>query len=240
MGLLHRKERAGPAPARSPDPDPLRRESKVAHGMPSDWESLGRAIGVESLETRVIEQELKKSFAQDRALTKALLFTVHAIQVEKADTTSCEHLIEAIQASDRVKPAQGHVAFMFPDYREAPELCMEPHVRRFVRTVHERLPHLLYFISPEPVLGQFLEFGAAFSPDDSLIRVGNQIALGYSDEFLDALVERLVAVWRFADRVGDDAQRVVRGITRQTTSGIPTEMVDDLVVDVGRTARGQE
>jgi hypothetical protein len=236
MRLLRGKERGKPTTAGSVS---LGGQSAVSQGIPTDWESLGRMAGVDSLEKKIIQHELEKSFAQDRALVKALLFPVHAIQVEKADTSSCEHLIEAIVETDRVRPAQGHVAFMFPDYTDAEEVCMVPEVRRFVRALHERLPHLLYFLSPEPVLGQFMEFGAAFSPDDSLVHIGNQIALQYSDQLLDVLFDRLVAVWRFAKQVGDDAERVVTGITKKTASGIPAELVRDLIAGVGRTADGQ-
>jgi hypothetical protein len=163
-----------------------------------------------------------------------LLFQVEALYVERANTSSCEALVTALSQADRVRSAQGHVAFMFPDYEDAEFLYAVPEVRRFVRTLHERVEHLFYFLSVDPALAQFLEFTAAFAADEHLVRIGGQMTVEYSDEVMNEFFARLVAVWRFADQVGHDAERVVRSIAEQ--GAFPPELVNGLIAEVARQA----
>lgn len=147
------------------------------------------------------------------------LVEVSAEEVGKADTSYFESLVTKISGSVQdARRAQGHLALIFPDYDAAEFVFAVPEVRRFVRVLHERVPHLLYFLSPLPDLAQVLEFMAAFSPDDQLVQVGDRMTVQSTGQVIEALAERLLAVWRFAGQVGDDPERVVRDIVNKVSS----------------------
>jgi hypothetical protein len=160
---------------------------------------------------------------------------VYAREVETANTSGCEGFVNMLDSPDLAKSAQGHVYFSFPDYEDAEFVFARPEVRHFVRVLHQRVKHLFYFLMLNPELAQLLEFMAAFSPDDRLSHVGDRLRVQASEQVHQAFLERLVAVWRFAEQVDDNPKRVVRGIAEHVYQ--PDEFVGLILSFVGDIAQ---
>lgn len=152
--------------------------------------------------------------------TKTVLIEVPGRQVTSGDTSIVEHVIrESFSSPDLVIGSQGHVGFLFKDFEHAEYVFLVPEVRRFVRTLHQHVKHLFYFLSTDAELAQFLEFAVAFSPDDAIFTEGGRVQVRLTDQLTNAFAERVLATAAFAAQVGADAEQVVRSVTGQLVSG---------------------
>lgn len=175
---------------------------------------------------------VKKSAVQSSPVLK---MPVYAREVETIDTSGCERWINLLSSPDSVKSWQGRVMFYFPDYEEAEFVFAVPEVRHFVRALHQRVRHLFYFLALYPETAQLLEFMAAFSPDNRLVPAGKgHLQVQAGEQAHRELLERLVATWRFAEQVGDNPKRVVRGIAEHVYQ--PNDLVGMIVDAVGAFA----
>jgi hypothetical protein len=150
---------------------------------------------------------------------KTILFPVPARFVEVADTAIAEKFIEVLGGADIVEKAQGRFGLIFPDYEDTEFVFVVPEVRRFVRTLHHRVPHLLYFLDLDEEIAQLLEFMAAFSPDDHLVREGDRMNILANEQVERALREHLAAVWTFARGAGVDPDLAVARIGQHVVAG---------------------
>jgi hypothetical protein len=80
----------------------------------------------------------------------------------------------------------------------------------YLLAAHERNPHLLYYLSPEPAGGALLGFGAAYGalvelPDSGLL------AVDLGGDVLERLAQHLAAAARHAQAQDDEWEPVVGG-----------------------------
>lgn len=174
-----------------------------------------------------------------QATAKTVVIPVPGRQVTSGNTSIVEHVInEAFASPDVVIGSQGHVGFLFPDFEHAEYVFLVPEVRRFVRTLHQHVKHLFYFLSTDAELGQFLAFTVAFSPDDAISTEGGQIDVRWTDQLVYAFAERVQATAVFAAQVGADPEQVVRSVTGQLVSGDEQEaLVAQALADVHPSSR---
>jgi hypothetical protein len=81
-------------------------------------------------------------------------------------------------------------------------------VRDYLRLAHDRIPHLLYYLAPDPAAGALLGFGAAYGalmelPDSGLL------AVDMGGDLLNRLGYHLAAAARHAQEQDDDWKAVV-------------------------------
>jgi hypothetical protein len=135
------------------------------------------------------------------------------------DTTVVEGILaEAEGDPEVVRLLQGNIAFHFPDSKveEGEILWMDPDIRAWGRKVHERLPHLLYYMSPEPGPGALALVSAAFGDPEQIDieSTEEEMEAESAELLLPILAERLLATALFAERMADDGGAIVAEFTR--------------------------
>lgn len=139
-----------------------------------------------------------------------VLIEVASRFASEANTSRAEDLINNVLSEpDMVRQSQGGFGFAFPDYEDAEFIYLVPEVRRWVRTLHQRVKHLFYFLDLDPDLFQHLEFLTAFDSDDQILRIGDRVAVVVTPQARRALLERLFATGTFASEVGVDVKTAV-------------------------------
>lgn len=105
---------------------------------------------------------------------------------------------------------QGTLTFMFPELEvEDIGIFETPGVVGWLALLHERIPHLVYFLQPAPQLGALEGLLRTLVSSEALEREPAQIVL--TDEIAVRLAARLVAASQFAIDHGDDWERIVIG-----------------------------
>ena len=110
---------------------------------------------------------------------------------------------------DTARQLRGSVMITFECY-EVPDapIFLDRRVCSYLRLAHDRIPHLLYYLTPEPAAGALLGFGAAYGALVELPESG-LLAVEMSPPLLDRLAEHLAAAARQAQEQGDEWEAVV-------------------------------
>jgi hypothetical protein len=208
------------------------------------------------IERRMLHQEVMERFriygeSQRREISVAELIdekkgpaiTVIDIGRQLLDDCALDEVIaifaEAESTPDVARRVQGTMAFRFPEQEtKGDEMWLDPSVRAFGRALYERLPHILYFMSPEPGMGamvllvhSFDGFGSAprESPDgtewtpreEGLWLVSRHLlsAAFYAESLAEdwrTIIPRLAAT--LEPRFGEEVMHIVE---RVVAEGIP-------------------
>jgi hypothetical protein len=135
------------------------------------------------------------------------------IPQELADAGDLRLLTGLFDDAD-VEPELAHklratVMLTFECYEEEDTpIFLDARVCEYLRLAHDRIPHLLYYLSPEPAAGALLGFGAAYGalvelPDSQLLAVDLGLPM------LERLSHHLAAAARHAQLMEDQWEPVI-------------------------------
>ena len=128
---------------------------------------------------------------------------------------------------------QGSFTFMFPELEvEDVRIFDMPGVVAWLALLHERIPHLVYFLQPAPQLGALEGLLRTLVPPKVLEDEPAQIVL--TDEIAIKLAAHLVAAALFAIDHGDDWERFVTGFIEpldESAKGVLLAVVREHVSD---------
>jgi hypothetical protein len=142
---------------------------------------------------------------------------IRSLEIQQADLNACnvKNLVRPfakIEASGdtRLKHLRGTVIISFPslDPDPRPNYFM-PEVRRFIEQIYRELPHFLYYLTPEPLLGAVGMHVLSLLPNSELT-IRDNAAMPKDHACLARLMaERLKRAVAFARHIGDDAEALV-------------------------------
>jgi hypothetical protein len=108
---------------------------------------------------------------------------------------------------------RGTCSIGYPDERPDSPI-LDPEVRRFLRGLYERVPHLLYFLSDAPAGDALTQCAAAHAPDEAVVPHGDgSWRVAVDMRTIPVLLQRIQAAAIFARRMEDDP-RVLLGLFR--------------------------
>lgn len=133
---------------------------------------------------------------------------IPAAWVANADTGALAQMLGPEVDPAEARQLQGTVAFMFPELEvEDVRIFDMPGVVEWLALLHERIPHLVYFLEPSPEIGALEGLLRTLVPREVLEAEPAQIA--FTDEILAQLAAHLLAAASFAIDHGDDWERIV-------------------------------
>lgn len=108
---------------------------------------------------------------------------------------------------------RGTCFISYPDERPDSPI-LDPEVRRFLRGLYERAPHLLYFLADAPEGEALNQCAAAHAPDSAVVPSGDGgWVVAIDMRTIPVVLQRIQAAAIFARRMGDDP-RVLLGLFR--------------------------
>lgn len=123
---------------------------------------------------------------------------------------------------EAVREIQGTVIITFAELeRDDEAIILNPDVRAYLRELHNAVPHLFYYLHPEPGFGSVSGFITAFSDDSNIGTIDGQIYAKPDEKVSEMLIDRLVQAARFAEERADDWQGVIQGFA----DGVTPEMM---------------
>jgi hypothetical protein len=133
--------------------------------------------------------------------------------LDNRDTDMLEAILdEAEKNPELARTLQGSLRVRFPE-REVMKggevAWWDPDVRAWMKRAYERVPHLLYYLTPETP--QLVLLSAAFRDIESIdIGLDDAQQEAVSEEFMRRVfTEHLVAAARFAERMADDSEPIM-------------------------------
>jgi len=134
--------------------------------------------------------------------------------VESCETAHIERVLREVDADPAsARQLQGTMVLVFPEHEEEEQLIwLDPEVRAWVRQAHERIPHLAYYLAPEPGMGAlfFMASALAGPPGLPVSRDGEEVCVKVSDDLAVSIARRLTAGAIFAESIADDWRPFVR------------------------------
>src|SRR5215510_10574972 len=85
-------------------------------------------------------------------------------------------------------------------------------VKAFLRAAHERMPHLWYYLVPDPAYANLSMFFAVIGTPRTVRVDGDKFNVQPGKAELAYLLDRLAATARFAAEVADDGHRILSEI----------------------------
>jgi hypothetical protein len=163
--------------------------------------------------------------------------------VEACDVGGVEALVAEIETdAERVRLFQGSLGFRFPRHEEKGMLlCFDEKVRAWVRAVHEAVPHLLYYMHPDPAAKAVgLLLCSSVSPFD--LKSGSQEEMDAESFQLNfaALFPRLRAAALFAERFADDWRPIVDRLVAPVGSRLAEAAVTEVEAAVRMSREADE
>jgi hypothetical protein len=131
--------------------------------------------------------------------------------LDSCDTSILERVLRDLEkAPESVRALRGWLMLGFDVV--APVACLEPRVKAFLRAVHERIPHLWYYLVPDPDFGNLMMFFAVFGSPGTVRLQGGTVQTQPARDELALLLDRLGHATRFARRVADDPRSMLDAI----------------------------
>lgn len=144
-------------------------------------------------------------------------------------------LDELEKKPERVRMLQGKMGFRFPrhDERTPEDLCLDPSIRGWVRAMHTRVPHLLYYLYPQlPVAAVPFLLASFISLEEIALGSQDQMEAYAFEKDLEVLSEHLLATAMFALRMADDWKRVVDDLLEGLSPELATAAGNTVVASV--------
>jgi hypothetical protein len=132
--------------------------------------------------------------------------------LDARDTGFVEELfVETEKSPQMVRALQGNVGFRFPGQDErGSELWFDPDLLAWGKLVCERVPHVLYYLCPEPWAGAMALACICCATSEQLAAAAAEEPNADAFELLlPLLCERLLAAASFAERMADDWHPIV-------------------------------
>lgn len=149
------------------------------------------------------------------------VFDVSQSLLDAREVSGMAGLLEEIEKSpEKVRMLQGRIGFRFPGHEERParELCLDPSIAGWVRAMHTRVPHLLYYLYPQPpVAGVIFLMTSFVSPEDIQLGSPDQMGAEAFEKDLGVISKYLLATALFALRMADDWKPIIDGLVEPLT-----------------------
>lgn len=132
--------------------------------------------------------------------------------LEACDTTPVEATVADVEHDPQlVRQFQGCLGCRFPGQGEGQIPWEDPAVLAWGRKAHTRVPHLLYYMCPEPWAGAMALVCVAFADPQKITGhlPGEELDREVFEALLQPLSERLLAAAAFAGRMADDWRPIV-------------------------------
>lgn len=105
---------------------------------------------------------------------------------------------------------QGHITFTFEELEsDGLPIFAAPGVADYIARQHDAVPHLLYFLAPEPGFGAIIGLVHSLLSDEERAATLASDRLSMPSHVILGLTDRLVTAAAYATRVGDDWRPVV-------------------------------
>jgi hypothetical protein len=133
---------------------------------------------------------------------------VPASQWRRSDIAAVRNVLAHVGADPaRTRVWRGSVALSFA---EAPEghPYLNPAIAAFLQNLYSEIPHLLYFLNPDPESGLLDSFFASIG---ALCQTEHGVWILWSDDVATAFYEALADAAEFAMNFGEDWVAVVKG-----------------------------
>jgi hypothetical protein len=153
--------------------------------------------------------------------------------VHACDTSNFERILgELAKTPEQARQIQGTFALTFKEFEHFNgPVFLHPEVRAFLRKIHQVTPHVWYFLSAEPGIGNMLMFLAVHSDPEGMSVTNDNVVVNPSFELLILLRERLISTAKFADKMADDTTYILSKIT----SNLPEPINDLLLAEILRS-----
>lgn len=139
------------------------------------------------------------------------LMEVPAESLDTCDTSNVERLLRELEKTpEYVRALRGWLMLSFDVV--APVVCLEPRVKAFLRAVHERVPHLWYYLVPDPDYGNLQLFFCAFGSPETVRVQGDTVQTLPGRDEIALLLDRLGHATRFATKMADDPTSMLNAI----------------------------
>lgn len=157
--------------------------------------------------------------------------------VASRETANMEKFLGVRMDSQLARAMQGSLAITFSELEEeGVRIFDEPGVVDFLTALHVRIPHLLYFLFPDPQMGSMEGLLMTLVDGNQVEVVDGRDAMPITDEVVQKLTDHLEAAAHFATRVGDDWRPIIKELL-EVAGELSTEIMADLETRLGR--RGQ-
>ncbi|HEX3172942.1 MAG TPA: hypothetical protein VHQ43_01825 [Solirubrobacterales bacterium] len=140
------------------------------------------------------------------------MLDIGADLLEACDATPVEVTVAEVEHDPQlVRQFQGCLGFRFPDRGAGQTPWENPAVLAWGRKAHTRVPHLLYYMCPEPWAGAMALVCVAFANQGRITgdSPGEELDREVFEALLSPLSERLLAAAAFASRMADDWRPIV-------------------------------
>jgi hypothetical protein len=128
--------------------------------------------------------------------------------LDACDTSNIERVLRDVEKTpESVRSLRGWLMLSFDVV--APVVCLEPRVKAFLRAVHERIPHLWYYLVPDPAYGNLNMFFAVFGSPGTVRLQGDSLQTQPGRDEIALLLDRLGHATRFATRMADDPRSML-------------------------------
>jgi len=157
-------------------------------------------------------------------------------QLDAREVGGLEALFAEIEENpERVRMLKGNMGFRFPDHDErGSAVWIDPVICAWGKVAHERIPHLPYYLYPDPPVGGLLFLVSSLSPPGS---PGGGAPAATDDDGveLSALVPYLVDTAKFAERMADDWRQILADLTARLEPSVRAAMVNLVDASMGST-----
>jgi hypothetical protein len=154
--------------------------------------------------------------------------------VEAAETKLFEDALAHVgRDPEEARSWQGALVLTFSEYEDRGPPYVDPSVRRFLRALYARVPHLPYFLVDDPLAGALMAFLSVHGPEEATTVGPDDVDVATSREALEALVEHMIATAAFASTVGDDAERVISRMVTPLGEKFRAAVVADALAGAG-------
>jgi hypothetical protein len=159
-------------------------------------------------------------------------------QLDAREVGGLEALFAEVEENpERVRMLKGNMGFRFPDHDErGAAVWFDPVICAWGKVAHERIPHLPYYLYPDPPVGGLLFLVSSLSSSGSLDGSAGEAS---DDDGVDllALVPYLVETAKFAERMADDWRQILADLTARLEPSVRAATVAAVEATMG-SARG--
>jgi hypothetical protein len=132
-------------------------------------------------------------------------------------------------SGEEARELRGTVFLAFPDFEvEGVELYQDSAVRAYLRAIHDAIPHLFYFLSPEIMVGSVEAFLWAYLTEEEFDGQKQGPIIRASGIAVERLIDRFAAAAAFATDKGDDWRVVVEPLLERFPPGPRTDIMSRL------------
>ena len=148
--------------------------------------------------------------------------------LDSCDTSTIERLLREVEKMpESVRALRGCLMLSFDVV--APVVCLEPRVKAFLRAVHERIPHLWYYLVPDPDYSNLTMFFAVFGSSGTVRVQGDTLQTQPGRDEIVLLLDRLGHATRFATRMADDPRSMLDAILAPMPPKTRKALIDEAI-----------